>query len=565
MLPMTRKIRKLFRDPNRFFFDYFAKRLGANSSGLRDFSAEESVFPENAEVDYSIHPILQIARRFNLRTGAISGFSDQSILINSIDLFDVLSHARHVAYAFRSDLRIYTLDGRVKIDIPRESLWRMERAEKAFSLVRRHKEFVIEFLGEFENNFAAHVFLYDTDAEGLIVIRSDRAHVKKVIPESFNNIYPEIDGYFGNVKFSTPFPIDIVYTWVNRDDPKWIDLWNKQFPEKSIDNDRYASKDELKYSLRSLCKYVPWFRNVFIVSNCSMPTWMKLEKNVHWVDHSDIFPNDDCLPTFNSHAIESCLHRIRGLSEYFVYFNDDVFVTEPSYWHDFFDESGRSIAYLEPYGMVHDGNLFDSTREFLPPAINSQRILADFFPSSKALRLHKHTPHSLKKSVLEEIDKLIPERLAQTRAARIRSMEDINLTSFFYHHFALASGAAVKGDVSYLIVRPENIKKITDEKGIRGYKFLCFNDGGGSSENKRYLDAYNKILIKEFPKGSLFEIDRLDFVSDEQNGAAIGYNESAFPRVIENVSSRRTLRSPRGDAGPEKLNTKAAGCETPAR
>jgi hypothetical protein len=32
------------------------------------------------------------------------------------------------------------------------------------------------------------------------------------------------------------------------------------------------------------------------------------------------------LPTFSSPAIEANLHRIAGLSEHFLYFNDDVFL-----------------------------------------------------------------------------------------------------------------------------------------------------------------------------------------------------------------------------------------------
>ena len=39
------------------------------------------------------------------------------------------------------------------------------------------------------------------------------------------------------------------------------------------------------------------------------------------------------LPSYNSSAIELNIHRIRGLSEHFIYFNDDMFKikdTQPS-------------------------------------------------------------------------------------------------------------------------------------------------------------------------------------------------------------------------------------------
>ncbi|QEZ45018.1 hypothetical protein D2917_00060 [Cupriavidus oxalaticus] len=183
-----------------------------------------------------------------------------------------------------------------------------------------------------------------------------------------------------------------------------------------------------------------------------------------------------------------------------------MFVTEPCTYHDFFDEADRSIAYLEPYGMAYDGNMFDATREFLSPAINSHRLISKFFPSWKAVRLHKHSPYALKKSILDEIEAEISAELTETRTAKVRTSEDINLPSFFYHHYALASGRAVEGDAPYLIVRPTNINKLTKIAGVRGYKFLCFNDGDGSADDRAYLQAYRGLMSQVFPHRGSFEI-----------------------------------------------------------
>lgn len=517
---MNRKLRKLLRDPNRFFFDYFAKRLGSASifktSGQNSLiSSEDYSRQMGFSFDEKVHPWVQVASRFELRTGATSGHPDQSLLVGATDLLDMLLYTFWVANGFKCAIRIYTLKGDVEVDISRESLWRMQNIEEVYKKIYNQPDFILEFLGEFDNNFSGHVFVYHKDENENIIVRSSNAYVKKASSEVFKKIYPEVVNQFGKWVFGVPNPVDVVYTWVNKDDPTWIALWNKTFPGKPINNDRYASKNELQHSLRALCKYMPWFDKVHIVSNCAKPPWMKDHPRLNWVSHEELFPDGTVLPTFNSHAIEACLHRIPNLNEHFIYVNDDVFVTRPCSYYDFFDKTGRTVAYLEPHGMVFDANLFDATREFLAPAINSYRLIAASVPSWRATRLHAHTPFALKKSILEEIETLIPKELATTRAARMRSADDINLPSFFYHHYALATGRAIEGNARYMIVRPNNIEKLVRGTGIREFKFLCFNDGGGSADNSKYVQSYKILISRTFPKRSGFEIEYIPCAGEE--------------------------------------------------
>lgn len=75
------------------------------------------------------------------------------------------------------------------------------------------------------------------------------------------------------------------------------------------------------------------------------------QPQVRIVTHKDIFPESDqpFLPTFNSHAIESVLHRIPGIGRYFVYFNNDMFWTRPMSWFDYF----RPISNARQQHLVH--------------------------------------------------------------------------------------------------------------------------------------------------------------------------------------------------------------------
>lgn len=451
------------------------------------------------------HPWVQVAARFGLRTGATTGRRDQSMLVRIEQLADVLAYVFWLARRMRTELRVYTLGGAIDLHIDESLLADRETLKTLYSSLYGKPDFAVEFVGAVEGNFTGHLFLYEEDENGLYVVRSQQAYVKKSLPAAFKRIYPKVLDEAGQWSFATPRPVDVVYTWVTKDDPGWVALWNATFPDNPVDADRYASKDELRYSLRALCKYMPWFNHVYIVSNCAQPDYLKDHPRLTWVDHRAIFPDSADLPTFNSHSIEACLHRIPGLSENFIYFNDDMFVFSPCYYGDFFDVAERSVAQLEPYGMVYAENVFDDTREFLAPAIKSQGLLASIFPASRATRLHKHTPYALKKGVLQEIEERFPAALATTRAARKRTPEDINLTSFFYHHYALASGQAVEGDSSYLIVRPTNIQKLVAAGGVRGFKYLCFNDGDGSANDPDYLANYQLLLVKELPDKSWFE------------------------------------------------------------
>jgi UDP-N-acetylglucosamine-lysosomal-enzyme len=103
---------------------------------------------------------------------------------------------------------------------------------------------------------------------------------------------------------------------------------------------RFQDNDELKYSLRSIEKYAPWIRNVYIVTNGQIPSWLNLSNSrVKIITHDQIFTNKSHLPTFSSPAIESHLHRIPGLSKKFIYFNDDYILAKPVYYDDFYTQS----------------------------------------------------------------------------------------------------------------------------------------------------------------------------------------------------------------------------------
>jgi len=134
------------------------------------------------------------------------------------------------------------------------------------------------------------------------------------------------------------------------------DLTDYRYSE-DISASRFEDNDELRYSLRSVEKHAPWVRHIFIVTNGQIPSWLNLDdERVTVVSHSDIFLNKSHLPTFSSPAIESHLHRIPGLSKWFIYMNDDVLFGRDVWPDDFVSASGAQKVYLTwPVPNCNDG------------------------------------------------------------------------------------------------------------------------------------------------------------------------------------------------------------------
>ena len=110
---------------------------------------------------------------------------------------------------------------------------------------------------------------------------------------------------------------------------------------------RYRDNHELKYSLRSIFKYAPWIRRIYIVTADQLPSWIDMSHpRLEMVTHEDIFPNKSHLPTFSSPAIETHLHNIKGLSRRFIYFNDDVMLGHETWPEDFWTEEEGQKIYL---------------------------------------------------------------------------------------------------------------------------------------------------------------------------------------------------------------------------
>jgi hypothetical protein len=124
--------------------------------------------------------------------------------------------------------------------------------------------------------------------------------------------------------------IDFVLTWVDGSDPVW-QAERAKYDTSGItgNNAHYRDWGTLKYWFRSVERFAPWVRKIHFVTCGQVPEWMNTEHpKLNLVNHADYIPAE-YLPTFSANPIELNFHRIAGLSEQFVYFNDDTFLSSP--------------------------------------------------------------------------------------------------------------------------------------------------------------------------------------------------------------------------------------------
>jgi hypothetical protein len=281
--------------------------------------------------------------------------------------------------------------------------------------------------------------------------------------------------------------VDVVYTWVNDKDPEWQKL--HESATKNLDqaknrhgsvNDmaRYQNRDEIKYSINSLRRYAPWVRNIYIVTNCTLPAWAQHDQQIIRVDHKDIFPDTSVLPTFNAFAIEACLHRIEGLSEHFIFFNDDVFLMDHLSISDFFPAAGEVSLFISKHDIPPVWR--DDLRPVEFSMINTREILEDRFDFRPTKRL-QHAPFPLIRSVMRKIESEYSEQLALTRSHAFRDPTDLPLSTTLHAYYCLATGS---GRINPLPARyidigdPLFIFLILPYSPLmrNKYAFLCLNE-----------------------------------------------------------------------------------------
>jgi Stealth protein CR2, conserved region 2/Stealth protein CR4, conserved region 4/Stealth protein CR3, conserved region 3/Stealth protein CR1, conserved region 1 len=283
------------------------------------------------------------------------------------------------------------------------------------------------------------------------------------------------------------FPVDAVYTWVDGGDPAWQarkaaalgdNDWVAAVSGQTANDSRYVSRDELRYSLRSLHYFAPWVRRIFIVTDDQLPAWLDAEHpQITVVSHREIFGDTGRLPTFNSQAIESRLHRIPGLSEHFLYLNDDVFLGRPV-TPDLFFTPGGLTRFFPSAALVDSAPRRPSDAPVNCAGKNNRRLIQEAF-GRVLTRKMMHTPHPSRRSVITEIEQRFAEHVEATAAHQFRHPDDISLLSSLQQYYAYLTGRATPGQIRYLytdLASPDTPFRLAKLLRNRHLDAFCLND-----------------------------------------------------------------------------------------
>jgi hypothetical protein len=351
-------------------------------------------------------------------------------------------------------------------------------------------------------------------------------------------------------------PVDVVYTWVNHDDKDWQALYSsykgvpKDHQEDAQGLARFVNRDELRYSLRSVERYIPWVNHIYVFTNCAPPDWFVPSERISWVRHEAVMAKEH-LPSFNSHAIESYLHHIPGLKDNFIYFNDDFFINAPVPRAFFHSPNGLCNANLEDYGVVN-GDVRLEDKDYLNAARNGAALLKAAFGVAPT-RLHKHTPYALNKTILHKLEAEFAEAFARTRQSNFRQSTDISVASFLFHHYAYAIGRGTRVSYNYALVKNTSADITSALAALRSrgrYWTFCLNDGGDSFDDEQWNTAVSEFMATRFKLPTMYEVPQAA-EGDESDGQA---EEPVEDEMDDEDTTRDWSKGPEdADGGQAKI------------
>jgi hypothetical protein len=312
--------------------------------------------------------------------------------------------------------------------------------------------------------------------------------------------------------------IDLVYLWVDGSDPAWLakkDAFAKTINDHSELNSKghYANNDELKYSLRSVEKCVPWIHKIYIVTDQQIPDWLDLSHpKIKIIDHTELLPSV-ALPCYNSIVLEYFLYKIPDLSEYFLYANDDMFFNADVAPDFFFAEDGFPIVRLKRkiFGKWHYP-LKKLVKKIVGKRINQYyQAVVDgaLWVKEKTGKYYSGIPHHnvdayRKSDYITAVEDVFSEQAKRSQSHHVRTYGDLYRAAFAY--YALATGHAHLKYVGRKEACRINVYKTDYEYYFRRYnpKLFCMNDATRKGDSDR-LRA-KAFLTKHFPVKSSFEL-----------------------------------------------------------
>jgi len=334
--------------------------------------------------------------------------------------------------------------------------------------------------------------------------------------------------------------IDFVILWVDGDDESWIESYNYHKKlitpmDASIDKSRFRDMGILKYLFRAIDNFTPWVNKVHFVTCGQKPSWLDPNSpKLNIVNHTDFIPSE-ILPTFNSTSIEMYLHKIPGISERFVYFNDDMFINKPLS-PSFFFKNSLPCDTLSLYPNIEDdissypyGAMMHTVLTLInkkrSPRTVAKNNLTKFFNYKYGFANNvrnllslpwwgftgfklTHSGQPYLKSTFEKVWDEYAELLYHSSHSKFRQAN--NISQYLFSFTQLVSGdfypVSPKGRYAFYNLCTKNhfsaLENITSQRDA----IICLNDSEKMDDFDKVMSLVQSTFEKKFPIKSSFEI-----------------------------------------------------------
>jgi len=346
--------------------------------------------------------------------------------------------------------------------------------------------------------------------------------------------------------------VDFILPWVNGSDPEWLAEFSKYKAGNKILNNasRFQDWDNLQYIFRAFEKFTPWVNKIFFITWGHLPKWLNIEHpKLIIVNHKEYIKKEN-IPLFNVNPIEINMHKIKGLSEHFVYFNDDLFILKPLGVDEFFRQ-GVPVDFaimdslhdgLISHIVLNDIDLINKNfNRHVKPEYEKRKLVLrnylkwfyigygkDVINNLIFMRWKGHTgfimnhyPQPYLKSTFIDVWMKESEILNKTSCSRFRSNEDVNQYLFRYWQlvtgkFFPANYSKWKKERKHVEVRTlQDAKAVAKDICSGQFAIYCVNDaiykGRYTKEDMspedflRSKKNINAALDMIFPSKSLYE------------------------------------------------------------
>jgi len=295
--------------------------------------------------------------------------------------------------------------------------------------------------------------------------------------------------------------VDAIISYVNPSDKLWASDYSKATGNYNVTGPRFRSWGTLKYLFRAIAENMPFVNNVVLIvaRESQVPDWVNKE-NVRVVYHKDFIPKE-FLPTFNSCTIESFFWNIPNLSEKIIYFNDDMFATNPLTIEDFFTKDAPHLYFGNPEGYSKK-NIFRCQCRTGMDMICNVLSIPTFEPNVIIKPPHVASP--ITRESLIKVHELC-EKHIKNSVSMLRKPSNVNQYIYSYYQYFTNNYVCASPAFAYFEIKESTIAKIEDAILSKDYQLVCINDSGKLRDYKQLSYQLQECFESKFPNQCKYE------------------------------------------------------------